>query len=127
MWLVKVMSEEGGFLPYLPIEHKDISEFLDIGTEGNPIQELTHGVTVTDKWMEEMIEGDQEKRNLWAKVIQRRGEIGYPYIFFKDKANQGAPEVFKDTLITQLMQVTYVLKLCYQLMIIGLLSVFYRL
>ena len=43
-----------------------------------------------------MIEGDQEKRNLWAKVIQRRGEIGYPYIFFKDKANQGAPEVFKD-------------------------------
>ena len=63
---------------------------------GNPIQELTHGVTVTDKWMEEMIEGDQEKRNLWAKVIQRRGEIGYPYIFFKDKANQGAPEVFKD-------------------------------
>ena len=98
--MVDVVSQgsvrRGRFSPYLPIEHKDISEFLDIGTEGNPIQELTHGVTVTDKWMEEMIEGDQEKRNLWAKVIQRRGEIGYPYIFFKDKANQGAPEVFKD-------------------------------
>ena len=84
------------FSPYLPIEHQDISEFLDIGTEGNPIQELTHGVTVTDKWMEDMINGDQEKRNIWAKVIQRRGEIGYPYIFYKDKANQGAPKVFKD-------------------------------
>ena len=98
--MVDVVSQgsvrRGRFSPYLPIEHKDISEFLDIGTEGNPIQELTHGVTVTDKWMEEMIEGDQEKRNLWAKVIQRRGEIGYPYIFFKDKANLGAPEVFKD-------------------------------
>jgi len=98
--MVDVVSQgsvrRGRFSPYLPIEHQDISEFLDIGTEGNPIQELTHGVTVTDEWMKEMIEGDQEKRNIWAKVIQRRGEIGYPYIFYKDKANNGAPEVFKD-------------------------------
>jgi len=98
--MVDVVSQgsvrRGRFSPYLPVEHKDILEFLDIGTEGNPIQELTHGVTVTDKWMEEMIQGDQEKRNIWAKVIQRRGEIGYPYIFYKDKANSAAPEVFKE-------------------------------
>tara|TARA_B100000579_G_scaffold276479_1_gene228643 strand:+ start:8632 stop:10434 length:1803 start_codon:yes stop_codon:yes gene_type:complete len=97
--MVDVVSQgsvrRGRFSPYLPIEHNDISEFLDIGTEGNPIQELTHGVTVTDKWMTEMIQGDQEKRNTWAKVIQRRGEIGYPYIFFKDNANDGAPDVYK--------------------------------
>jgi ribonucleoside-diphosphate reductase alpha chain len=30
-----------------------------------------------------------------AKVLQRRGEIGYPYIFFKDNANNGAPEVYQ--------------------------------
>ena len=99
--MVDVVSQgsvrRGRFSPYLPVEHADISEFLDIGTEGNPIQELTHGVTVTDKWMEEMIEGDLEKRNIWAKVIQRRGEIGYPYIFFKDNANNGAPDVYKGT------------------------------
>ena len=98
--MVDVVSQgsvrRGRFSPYLPVEHKDILEFLDIGTEGNPIQELTHGVTVTDKWMQEMIDGDQEKRNIWAKVIQRRGEIGYPYIFYKDKANNAAPDVFKD-------------------------------
>ena len=97
--MVDVVSQgsvrRGRFSPYLPIEHNDISEFLDIGTEGNPIQELTHGVSVTDKWMTEMIQGDQEKRNTWAKVIQRRGEIGYPYIFFKDNANDGAPDVYK--------------------------------
>ena len=97
--MVDVVSQgsvrRGRFSPYLPIEHKDISEFLDIGTEGNPIQELTHGVTVTNKWMEDMISGDLEKRNTWAKVLQRRGEIGYPYIFFKDNANNGAPEVYK--------------------------------
>ena len=98
--MVDVVSQgsvrRGRFSPYLPIEHQDISEFLDIGTEGNPIQELTHGVTVTDKWMKEMVDGDQEKRSIWAKVLQRRGEMGYPYIFFKDKANNGAADVYKD-------------------------------
>ena len=86
----------GRFSPYLPVEHEDINEFLDIGTEGNPIQELTHGVTVSDKWMQEMINGDVEKRKIWAKVIQRRCEIGYPYILFSDKANLGAPKVYQD-------------------------------
>ena len=98
--MVDVVSQgsvrRGRFSPYLPVEHNDISEFLDIGTEGNPIQELTHGVTVTDNWMDDMIAGDEDKRKIWAKVIQRRGEIGYPYIFFTDKANNGSPEVYKD-------------------------------
>ncbi len=98
--MVDVVSQgsvrRGRFSPYLPIEHSDISEFLDIGTEGNPIQELTHGVTVSDKWMQEMIDGDLDKRNIWAKVLQRRGEIGYPYIFFNGNANKGTPEVYKD-------------------------------
>jgi ribonucleoside-diphosphate reductase alpha chain len=97
--MVDVVSQgsvrRGRFSPYLPVEHKDILEFLDIGTEGNPIQELTHGVSVTDDWLKEMIDGDVEKRAVWAKVLQRRGEIGYPYIFFKDNANNGAPEVYK--------------------------------
>lgn len=98
--MVDVVSQgsvrRGRFSPYLPVEHPDIMEFLEIGTEGNPIQELTHGVTVTDKWMQEMIDGDEEKRSVWAKVLQRRGEMGYPYIFFKDHANNGAADVYKD-------------------------------
>jgi len=89
-------TRRGRFAPYLPIDHKDIDEFLQIGTEGNPIQELTHGVTVTDKWMQEMIDGDPEKRATWAKVIQRRVEIGYPYIFFTDTVNRNTVDVYKD-------------------------------
>ena len=89
-------TRRGRFAPYLPIDHPDIHEFLEIGTEGNPIQELTHGVTVTDEWMNAMIEGDPEKRNAWAKLIQRRVEIGYPYIFFKDTVNRETVDVYKD-------------------------------
>ncbi|GAB4166217.1 MAG: ribonucleoside-diphosphate reductase subunit alpha [Winogradskyella sp.] len=98
--MVDVVSQgsvrRGRFSPYLPIEHPDIMEFLEIGTEGNPIQELTHGVTVTSDWMQQMIDGDVEKRTIWAKVLQRRGEMGYPYIFFTDNANNGAADVYQD-------------------------------
>jgi ribonucleoside-diphosphate reductase alpha chain len=89
-------TRRGRFSPYLPIEHPDIEEFLEIGTEGAPIQDLTHAVTVTDKFMEEMIGGDKDKRAKWAKVIQRRGEIGYPYIMFHDTMNNKTVDVYKD-------------------------------
>ncbi len=98
--MVDVVSQgkvrRGSFSPYLPIEHPDILEFLDIGTEGNPIQTMTHGVTVTNKWLESMVDGDEEKRAIWARVIQRRGEMGYPYIVFIDNANDNTVDVYKD-------------------------------
>ena len=98
--LINVVSQgsvrRGHFSPYLPAEHDDIMEFLDIGTEGNPIQKLTHGVTVGDEWMESMIGGDEAKRKVWARIIQRRGEMGYPYIMFSDTANKNTVDVYKD-------------------------------
>lgn len=98
--LVDVVSQgsvrRGHFSPYLPVEHGDVMEFLDIGTEGNPIQKLTHGITVGDDWMEDMIGGDEEKRKIWARIIQRRGEMGYPYIMFNDTANKNTVDVYKD-------------------------------
>lgn len=89
-------TRRGRFSPYLPVEHPDIMEFLEIGTEGFPIQDLTHAVTVTDDFMYDMIEGNEEKRAIWAKVIQRRGEIGYPYIMFTDTMNKKSPDVYQD-------------------------------
>src|SRR3989344_1094926 len=98
--MVNVVSQgsvrRGHFAPYLPVEHKDINEFLEIGTEGNPIQELTYGVTVTDEWLNQMISGDQEKRDIWAKILARRRQIGYPYIFFTDTVNRNTVDVYKD-------------------------------
>lgn len=93
-------SRRGRFAPYLPIDHPDIEEFLEIGVEGNEIQNLNHGVTVTDDWLKEMIAGDVDKRRIWAKVLQRRIEMGYPYIFFTDNVNNHKPEWYKDYPIT---------------------------
>lgn len=84
-------SRRGSCAVYLPADHPDILEFLDIATEGNPIQNLQTGVTVTDEWMKDMIDGDKEKRKVWALIIQRRCEIGYPYVMFKDNSNNNSP------------------------------------
>lgn len=86
----------GRFSPYLPVEHGDIDEFLEIGTEGNPIQSMTHGVTISDAWMLDMINGDEEKRRIWAKILTRRKQLGYPYIMFSDNANNNTVDVYKD-------------------------------
>lgn len=93
-------SRRGRFAAYLPIDHPDIEEFLEIGVEGNDIQDVNHAVTVTDNWMKEMIAGDQKKREIWAKVLQRRVEMGYPYIFFTDTVNENKPAWYKDYPIT---------------------------
>lgn len=86
----------GSFAAYLPIDHKDIEEFLKIRSEGDSIQDLSIGVCVSDEWMKSMVSGDINKRKLWGQVIKKRFESGYPYIFFTDNANNQAPQVYKD-------------------------------
>lgn len=86
----------GSFAAYLPIDHDDVEEFLGIRGEGNAIQDLSIGVTVSNEWMESMVAGDKQKRSIWGKVIKKRYESGYPYIFFSDNANDNAPQVYKD-------------------------------
>ena len=84
-------ARRGACAAYLPVEHPDILEFLDIGTEGNLIQNLQYGITVSDAWLEDMKAGDPDKRKVWAKIIQRRNEFGFPYIMFKDNSNNNSP------------------------------------
>ena len=86
----------GSFAAYLPIDHGDIEEFLKIRSEGNDIQEMSFGITVTDEWLKSMFDGDKEKRRIWGLVIKKRFETGYPYIFFTDNVNNQAPQVYKD-------------------------------
>lgn len=86
----------GAFAAYLDIDHPDCEEFLQIKNIGNPIQNLFFAVCIPDYWMQEMIDGDQEKRSLWAKVLESRQQKGLPYIFFSDNVNRNKPQVYKD-------------------------------
>jgi ribonucleoside-diphosphate reductase alpha chain len=98
--LINIVSQgktrRGNFAAYLPIEHDDIHEFLEIRSEGNPLQDLFTGITVSDEWMQSMIDGDQAKRTTWAKVLSARTNTGFPYIMFSDTVNNNTVDVYKD-------------------------------
>lgn len=86
----------GAFAAYLDIDHPDIEEFLSIKNIGSPIQNLFFGVCVPDYWMQEMIDGDRKKREIWAKLLESRQQKGLPYVFFTDNVNKNKPQVYKD-------------------------------
>ena len=89
-------SRRGHFAGYIDIDHADIEEWLTIRTEGSPIQNMYYGVVVSDEFLQDMIRGDQRKRDIWAKVLQRKRETGVPYIMFGDNVNRGTVDVYKD-------------------------------
>jgi ribonucleoside-diphosphate reductase alpha chain len=93
-------TRRGASAVYLPIDHGDIDEFINIrrptGDVNRRCLNINHGVCVTDDWMKAMLEGDKEKRALWQEVLKTRVESGEPYIFFTDNANNANPECYKD-------------------------------
>jgi len=89
-------TRRGQFAGYIDIEHPDLDEWLNIKTEGDPVQDIYYGVIVGDEWFQAMIDGDEQKRAKWAKIIETRINIGVPYIIFRGNMNDGKPEVYKD-------------------------------
>ncbi|MGQ9657090.1 MAG: ribonucleoside-diphosphate reductase subunit alpha [Fimbriimonadales bacterium] len=114
--MIEVFSQgstrRGQCAAYIDIEHPDLEEWLWIQREGCDIQLLYWGVCVGNEWLQQMRDGDTEKRRLWARVLQARSEVGIPYIFFKDNANDGAPEVYR-----QLGKRIYASNLCTEIML----------
>ena len=89
-------TRRGQFAGYIDVEHDDLEEWLNIKTEGDPVQDIYYGVIIGDEWFEDMISGDPEKREIWAEIIETRINIGVPYIIFRDNMNEGKPEVYKN-------------------------------
>ena len=90
------VTRRGSLAVILPIDHPDIEEFLSIKDVGHSIQDLSIGVCVSDEYMQKIIDGDKPARKIWGKVIKKRFETGYPYVFFSDNVNNQAPQVYKD-------------------------------
>jgi len=98
--LMNVVSQgsvrRGSFAAYLPVDHPDFEEFLKIRGDGHAIQNMSIGACISNEWMRSMLDGDKAKRALWGKIIKKRFESGYPYLFFTDNVNDAAPQVYKD-------------------------------
>ena len=85
----------GSFAAYYPVEGPDIMEFLEIREIGNPIQEISIGVNITDEWMKRLENKDKQCQKIWARIIRKRYETGYPYIFWTDTVNNNLPIWYK--------------------------------
>jgi ribonucleoside-diphosphate reductase alpha chain len=98
--LITVISQgstrRGQFAAYLPIDHPDILEFLELRTEGHFIQNMSSGVCVTDAFMNRLIARDSIAMKVWAALLKARASTGYPYIFFVDTANRNTVDVYRD-------------------------------
>ncbi|CDK40269.1 ribonucleoside-diphosphate reductase subunit alpha [Halorubrum sp. AJ67] len=98
--IINVISQgetrRGQFAGYIDVEHDDLDEWLNIKTEGDPVQDIYYGVIIGDDWFQAMIDGDEEKRETWADIIETRINIGVPYIIFRGNMNEGKPQVYKD-------------------------------
>ena len=100
---------------YLPIEHPEIEEFIEMRrpTGGDPNRKslnLHHGVLISDAFMRAVETDDQwalkspkdgivqstvSARNLWIRLLTARVETGEPYIIFIDTVNRLIPQHHK--------------------------------
>jgi len=92
-------TRRGAGALFLPVEHGDIDEFLDIrrptGDMNRRCLNLNHGVCIGNEWMHSMLEGSSEKRLLWQKILKTRAETGEPYLIFTDNINERNPDCYK--------------------------------
>ncbi len=102
----------GSAAVYLPIEHPEIEEFIDLrrptgGDVNRRALNLHHGVVISDAFMEAVEKGEKwdlkspyddsvietiDARELWVKLLTTRIETGEPYILFIDQVNAKIPE-----------------------------------
>lgn len=91
-------TRRGASAIYLPIEHLDIDEFINIrrptGDVNRRCLNINHGICVSNAWMESMLAGDVKKRKLWEEILKARVETGEPYLFFTDNVNKNNPECY---------------------------------
>tara|TARA_R110002126_G_scaffold47605_5_gene133373 strand:+ start:7624 stop:9330 length:1707 start_codon:yes stop_codon:yes gene_type:complete len=91
--MVRVVSQggvrRGRMAVYQDADHGDIKEFLNIRKVGDPIQELTSGVCVSDDFIESLYAKKKASLDVWAKILELRNDTGLPYIMFTDNANSG--------------------------------------
>jgi len=81
------------------IDHPDFEEWLEIrepkGDVNRQSLNLHQCAVVGDKFMRRLEQGDQEARQKWGKLLQKRKATGEPYILFKGNTNKNNPEAYK--------------------------------
>ena len=83
----------------LSIEHGDFWEWLEIrepkGDINRQCLNINQCVSISDKFMRNVLEGDPESRKRYAAVQRKRRQTGQPYIMYRGNVNKQNPEAYK--------------------------------
>ena len=83
----------------LSIEHGDFWEWLEIrepkGDINRQCLNINQCVSISDKFMRNVLEGDDESRKRYAAVQRKRRQTGQPYIMYRGNVNKQNPEAYK--------------------------------
>lgn len=93
-------TRRGSYALYINIDHPDLEELLRCKdhAQGDPRSFIDSNiaVTVTDAWLEEMLAGDEKKKEIFSRVLDLRMISGTPYIIFIDNVNRANPQCYKE-------------------------------
>ncbi|RYZ93081.1 MAG: ribonucleoside-diphosphate reductase subunit alpha [Proteobacteria bacterium] len=85
---------------WIPIEHGDFDYAIKCRLpEGDPytqVRKMQHGVTISDKFMADMLNGNEENRRRYQEVMAMRQRTGQPYIMYTDNVNNKNPLGYKN-------------------------------
>ena len=83
----------------LSIEHGDFWEWLEIrepkGDINRQCLNINQCVSISDKFMRNVLEGDPESRKRYAAVQRKRRQTGQPYIMYRGNVNKQNPDAYK--------------------------------
>ena len=83
----------------LSIEHGDFWEWLEIrepkGDVNRQCLNINQCVSISDKFMRNVLAGDVESRKRYAAVQRKRRQTGQPYIMYRGNVNKQNPEAYK--------------------------------
>jgi len=103
----------------LPIRHRDIEDFIELREPTGDVNRICRNlqlcVTIDDYFMEDLENGKEKERDLWAKIITKRIRTGTPYIMYYHNANNARTKSMKDldkkidgtNICTEIMQPHY--------------------
>jgi len=87
-------ARRGSWAGYLPIDHGDFEEvctYLESNPDGNNI-----GWNVSNGFIERLMSRDEDALHRYKKVLKTKMVTGKGYYWFNDKANDKAPQWYKD-------------------------------
>ena len=87
-------ARRGAFAAYIEIDHTDFFELCD-HIEQNP-EDANIGWIVSKDFIEKLKQGDEDSIKRYQKSLRTKMVTGKGYYFFKDKANDARPQMYKD-------------------------------